>query len=261
MGRVITIANQKGGVGKTTTTVSLGAALGEAGKRVLLIDLDPQGNLTKSLGYDPNEQQLTIWSAIDASLHKKEGPSLQESIVTSEENGVDLVPGNLELSQADLDLVSAMNRERRLLRLLEPCRDEYDYILIDCPPYLGLLTVNALTAANEVIIPLQAEWLAMNGVSLLFRTISEVQTELNRQLKITGVLMTMVDKRTSHSKQVVEATRSGLAGQVPVFETEIGENSALKEAPITGKNILLYAPRSQGAQGYRALAKELINSH
>jgi chromosome partitioning protein len=281
---VYAIVNQKGGVGKTTTAVNLGAALREMGRQVLVVDLDPQGNATLHCGLNPDKQGKTVWSALSASLRMngvgvtgredadlidfdidlKSGgesrPSLEECIISAGEDGFDLVPSNLELSQADADLMSAINRERRLHRLLEPIRDRYEFIFIDCPPYLGLLTINALATADYALVPLQAAYLAMKGVNTLFRTIALVQRDLNYGLRVRGVLLTMVDRRTVHSQQVVNVARSTISRKIPVFETEIPQNVDLADAAAAGKSVLLYAPRSRGALAYRKLAEELTNA-
>lgn len=281
---VYAIVNQKGGVGKTTTAVNLGAALREIGRQVLVVDLDPQGNATLHCGLNPDKQSKTVWSALSASLQINgvrltsgedadlvdfdidlesgggNRPSLEECIISAGEDGFDLVPSNLELSQADADLMSAINRERRLHRLLEPIRDRYDSILIDCPPYLGLLTINALATADYAIVPLQAAYLAMKGVNTLFRTIALVQRDLNYGLRVRGVLLTMVDRRTVHSQQVVDVARSTISRKIPVFETEIPQNVDLADAAAAGKSVLLYAPHSRGALAYRKLAEELTNA-
>jgi chromosome partitioning protein len=281
---VYAIVNQKGGVGKTTTAVNLGAALREIGRQVLVVDLDPQGNATLHCGLNPDRQSKTVWSALSASLRmngvgaisREDGdlidlyidlepggesrPSLEECILSAGEDGFDLVPSNLELSQADADLMSAINRERRLHRLLEPVRDRYDFIMIDCPPYLGLLTINALTTADYALVPLQAAYLAMRGVNTLFRTIALVQRDLNYGLRVRGVLLTMVDHRTVHSQQVVDVARSTISRKILVFETEIPQNVDLADAAAAGKSVLLYAPRSRGALAYRKLAEELTSA-
>jgi len=281
---VYAIVNQKGGVGKTTTAVNLGAALREIGRQVLVVDLDPQGNATLHCGLNPDKQSNTIWSALSASLRMngmgvisredadlieldidlepggQSRPSLEECITSAGEDGFDLVPSNLDLSQADADLMSAINRERRLHRLLEPVRDRYDFILIDCPPYLGLLTINALATADYAIVPLQAAYLAMKGVNTLFRTIALVQRDLNYGLRVRGVLLTMVDHRTVHSQQVVDVARSTISRKIPVFETEIPQNVDLADAAAAGTSVLLYAPHSRGALAYRKLAEELTNA-
>jgi len=285
---VYAIVNQKGGVGKTTTAVNLGAALREIGRQVLVVDLDPQGNATLHCGLNPDKQGKTVWSALSASLRMNgvgvlsrgdadltdfcvlepgdeklfavSRPSLEECIISAGEDGFDLVPSNLELSLADADLMSAINRERRLHRLLEPIRDRYDFILIDCPPYLGLLTINALASADYAIVPLQAAYLAMRGVNTLFRTIALVQRDLNYGLRVRGVLLTMVDHRTVHSQQVVDVARGTISRKVVVFETEIPQNVDLADAAAAGKSVLLYAARSRGALAYRKLAEELTNA-
>ena len=286
---VYAIVNQKGGVGKTTTAVNLGAALGEIGRQVLVVDLDPQGNATLHCGLNPEEQGKTVWSALSASLRMNgvgaisredadltdlyidlepgteikfavSRPSLAECIIPAGEDGFDLVPSNLELSPADADLMSAINRERRLHRLLEPIRDRYDFVLIDCPPYLGLLTINALASADYALVPLQAAYLAMRGVNTLFRTIALVQRDLNYGLRVRGVLLTMLDRRTVHSQQVANVVRSTISRKIPVFETEIPQNVDLADAAAAGKSVLLYASRSRGASAYRKLAKELTDA-
>jgi chromosome partitioning protein len=281
---VYAIVNQKGGVGKTTTAVNLGAALREMGRQVLVVDLDPQGNATLHCGLNPDKQSKTIWSALSASLRMngmgvisredadlieldidlepsgQSRPSLEECITSAGEDGFDLVPSNLDLSQADADLMSAINRERRLHRLLEAIRDRYDFILIDCPPYLGLLTINALATADYAIVPLQAAYLAMKGVNTLFRTIALVQRDLNYGLRVRGVLLTMVDHRTVHSQQVVDVARSTISRKIPVFEIEIPQNVDLADAAAAGTSVLLYAPHSRGALAYRKLAEELTNA-
>ena len=281
---VYAIVNQKGGVGKTTTAVNLGAALRQIGRQVLVVDLDPQGNATLHCGLNPDRQSKTVWSALSASLRmngvgaisREDGdlidlyidlepggesrPSLEECILSAGEDGFDLVPSNLELSQADADLMSAINRERRLHRLLEPVRNRYDFIMIDCPPYLGLLTINALATADYALVPLQAAYLAMRGVNTLFRTIALVQRDLNYGLRVRGVLLTMVDHRTVHSQQVVDVARSTISRKILVFETEIPQNVDLADAAAAGKSVLLYAPRSRGALAYRKLAEELTSA-
>jgi len=281
---VYAIVNQKGGVGKTTTAVNLGAALREMGRQVLVVDLDPQGNATLHCGLNPDKQGKTVWSALSASLRMngvgvtgredadlidfdidlepsgESRPSLEECIISAGEDGFDLVPSNLELSQADADLMSAINRERRLHRLLEPIRDRYEFIFIDCPPYLGLLTINALATADYALVPLQAAYLAMKGVNTLFRTVALVQRDLNYGLRVRGVLLTMVDRRTVHSQQVVNVARSTISRKIPVFETEIPQNVDLADAAAAGKSVLLYASRSRGALAYRKLAEELTNA-
>jgi len=250
--RLIAIANQKGGVGKTTTTLNLGAALTERGRRVLLVDLDPQGSLTLALGLDVDSLRNTIYTALLAIV---QGEDVSLDIVRqSTSAGLDLLPANIELSQAELDLT----REPLGIYALRDSLKEahgYDYILIDCPPSLGILTANALAAAREVIIPLQADYLALKGVDLLLKTIIKIQRRANPDLTVRGIALTLADLRTLHAREVVEAARSSF--NVPIFDSIIPANVRLKEAPLTGQSILAYAPDSPGAQGYRALAQEI----
>jgi chromosome partitioning protein len=251
--RLIAIANQKGGVGKTTTTLNLGAALAERGRRVLLVDLDPQGSLTLALGLDVDSLRNTIYTALLAIV-QGEDVSL-DVIRQSTASGMDLLPANIELSQAELDLT----REPLGIYALRDALKEahgYDYILIDCPPSLGILTANALAAAREVVIPLQADYLALKGVDLLLKTIVKIQRRANPDLVVRGIALTLADLRTLHAREVVEAARSSFTN-VPIFNAIIPANVRLKEAPLTGQSILAYAPDSPGALGYRALAQEI----
>lgn len=251
--RLIAIANQKGGVGKTTTTLNLGAALAERGRRVLLVDLDPQGSLSLALGLDVDSLRNTIYTALLA-LVQGEDVSL-DVVKQSTASGLDLLPANIELSQAELDLT----REPLGIYALRDALKEahgYDYILIDCPPSLGILTANALAAAREVIIPLQADYLALKGVDLLLKTIVKIQRRANPDLIVTGIALTLADLRTLHAREVVEAARATFTN-VPIFSAIIPANVRLKEAPLTGQSILAYASDSPGSQGYRALAQEI----
>lgn len=251
--RLIAIANQKGGVGKTTTTLNLGAALAERGKRVLLVDLDPQGSLTLALGLDVDSLRNTIYTALLAIV---QGEDVSLDIIRqATASGMDLLPANIELSQAELDLT----REPLGIYALRDALKEahgYDYILIDCPPSLGILTANALAAAREVIIPLQADYLALKGVDLLLKTIVKIQRRANPDLTVSGIALTLADLRTLHAREVVEAARASFTN-VPIFNSIIPANVRLKEAPLTGQSILAYASDSPGAQGYRALAQEV----
>lgn len=257
MTRVIAIANQKGGVGKTTTTLNLGAALVEQEKTVLLIDLDPQGSLTTSLGIDPEDVEETIYNSIHASIEGEEELSIQEVIYETEAK-MDLAPSNLELSSAEMELMHATMRELILKDIIEPARSEYDFILIDCPPNLGLLTINALSCASEVLIPLQADYLAVKGVNQLMRSIYIVQKKINKSLKIAGVLLTMADIRTRHSREIIETVKETMGGSIHVFDPIIKMNVRVKDASVAGQSILEYAPDSDVAQSYRTLAKEMI---
>jgi chromosome partitioning protein len=256
---IIAVANQKGGVGKTTSTLNLGAALQEAGRRVLLIDLDPQGNLSVAAGItdiDAAYPSMGDLLALAARGKAAIGPGIDQAIVHSP-CGLDIVPSNATLSAAELGLVSALNRESVLAGLLKRVESAYDYILIDCLPSLGLLAINALRAADGVVIPVQADFLAMQGLAQIFETIAAVREQLNPQLSILGVLLTLVDHRTGHSREVVRIVRSSLDGQVNVFDTEVRLHVALKETAKAGRTILEFDPSSPSAEAYRALGREV----
>ncbi|MGZ4453963.1 MAG: ParA family protein [Nocardioides sp.] len=249
--RVIALCNQKGGVGKTTTTISLGAALGELGRKVLLIDFDPQGSMSVGLGLNPNEIELGTYQ-----LLMDPGISFDEVVVKTNVDGVDLLPANIDLSAAEIQLVHEVGREQVLSSKLQPILDRYDVILIDCQPSLGLLTVNALTAADGVIIPLECEYFALRGVALLKDTIEKVKGRLNPRLRIDGLLGTMYDGRTLHSREVMETLVAGWGDTV--FHTVIRRTVKFSDATVVGEPITTYASTSPGAESYRQLAKEVL---
>jgi chromosome partitioning protein len=258
MARIMAVANQKGGVGKTTSTLNLGAALQELGKSILLVDLDPQASLTMSVGLHPENLSQTIFDVLSATINEEQTPTLGDIIIATPA-GIDLAPANIELSGAELDLNKATMGELVLREVLSTVQERYDFILIDCPPSLGLLTINALSAANSVLIPLQADYLALKGVNLLMKTIATIQRKINRDLAIAGVFATMVDTRTLHAREVLTSVDKVLAGHVHIFNAVIKMNVRLKEAPITGESILRYATDSNVAKAYRDLAREVLN--
>jgi chromosome partitioning protein len=251
MGRVIAVSSQKGGVGKTTTAINLGACLAQESRRVLLVDIDPQGNASSGLGINGNDQKTTIYEALINQV------DLESAIQPTALANLDLVPSGQRLSGAEVELVGMMARETRLRTLLAPVRANYDFILVDCPPSLGLLTVNALTASDSVLIPLQCEYLALEGLTQLIGAIRLVQDHLNPGLRIEGVLLTMFDARLNLSQQVADEARKFFAERV--YKTMIPRNVRLSEAPSFGKPIVLYDPHSSGAESYRELAKEVLD--
>jgi len=251
MGKIISLANQKGGVGKTTTTINLGAAMAEIGQRVLLVDFDPQGAATVGVGFNPNELQETIYNVL---LDRAVDP--RSAVLKSPKAGIDVLPANIDLAAAEVVLVSEVAREQALMRALDPILADYDYVLIDCPPSLGLLTVNALTASDGVIIPMECEFFALRGMALLIDTIDKVRERLNSRLQVQGILATMFDGRTLHSREVLERVREAF-GEL-LFKTRISRTIRFAEAPVAGEAILTYAPDSSGAAQYRALAREVL---
>ncbi|HBZ11042.1 MAG TPA: ParA family protein [Bacillus bacterium] len=249
MGKIISIANQKGGVGKTTTSINLGACLAYIGKKVLIVDIDPQGNATSGAGIDKGDVNECVYDVLvdDTDIKKV----IQETAVEN----LSVVPSTIQLAGAEIELVPTISREVRLKRALDEVKDQYDFILIDCPPSLGLLTINALTASDSVLIPVQCEYYALEGLSQLLNTVRLVQKHLNQDLMIEGVLLTMLDARTNLGLQVIQEVKKYF--QNKVYQTVIPRNIRLSEAPSHGQPIIIYDPRSRGAEVYLELAKEV----
>ncbi len=248
--RVLALCNQKGGVGKTTTTINLGAALAECGRRVLLVDLDPQGALSVGLGVNPLQLEKTVYDLM------MDGAAIDDVLLQTEVDGLDLLPSNIDLSAAEVQLVNEVAREQTLRRVLKPVLPHYDLVLIDCQPSLGLLTVNALTAADGVVVPLECEYFALRGTALLIQTSEKVQLRLNPELELEGILATMYDARTLHGREVLARVVEAFGDKV--FHTVINRTVRFPETTVAGEPITTYASTSAGATAYRELAREVL---
>ena len=252
MGKAIAIFNQKGGVGKTTTNINLAACLAVKGKKILVLDIDPQGNTTSGLGISKTDMELTTYELLTS-----DDINVEDAIVHTSTEGLDMIPGSVQLAGAEVELVQLDHREKRLKAALEPIKDKYDYIFIDCPPSLGLLTINSLTAVDSVLIPIQCEYYALEGVSQLVSTIEIVKKSLNTDLEIEGVILSMFDGRTNLSIQVVEEVKKYFREKV--YSTVIPRNVRLAEAPSYGMPIVKYDPSSTGAEAYSEFADEFLS--
>lgn len=252
MGKIIAVANQKGGVGKTTTSVNLSACIASLGKKVLLVDIDPQGNATSGVGIERSDVDYCIYDAIIDEV------DVEKLIKQTKIDNLFLIPSTIQLAGAEIELVPTVSREIRLKKTLDSIKPIFDYIIIDCPPSLGLLTLNSLTAADSVLIPVQCEYYALEGLTQLINTIRLVQTHFNKKLKIEGVLMTMFDARTNLSIQVVDEVKKYF--EEKIYHTIIPRNVRLSEAPSHGEPIILFDPKSRGSEGYVDLAKEVIKN-
>ncbi len=252
MGKIIAIANQKGGVGKTTTAINLSACLAEAGKKVLVIDLDPQGNTTSGFGIEKNEIENSVYELMLDECTIRESIQPVESV-----KGMKIIPSNVDLAGAEIELLGIAEKEYILKNAVDYIRDDYDFIMIDCPPALNMLTVNAMTTADSILVPIQCEYYALEGIAQLIRTIELVHERLNDKLVIEGVVFTMYDARTKLSAEVINTVKENL--QARIYNTIIPRNVRLAEAPSHGLPIHLYDPRSTGAESYRNLAKEVIS--
>lgn len=249
--KIISMCNQKGGVGKTTSTINLGACLAEAGRKVLLVDLDPQGALSAGLNIPHEELEITVYNLL-VDRHT----SIHQAIHHTSVDGLDLVPANIDLSAAEIQLVNEVGREQTLARALRPVMRDYDFIILDCQPSLGLLTVNALTCSHGVIIPMECEYFSLRGLALLTDTVEKVRDRLNFDLEIVGILVTMFDRRTTHAREVMSRVIEVFEDKV--FDTVITRTVRFPETSVAGEPITMWAPSSQGAQQYRQLAREVI---
>lgn len=258
MSKTIAICNQKGGVGKTTTTLNLGVGLTRQGKKVLIVDVDPQGDLTTSLGYNHDTLKSTITNIMFKAINDEEITSSYGLL--KHEEGVDLIPADLDLSAMEASLVNAMNRETILKNSLESYKKHYDYVLLDCMPSLGMLTINALTAADSVIIPVQSHFLSAKGMTQLMKTISKVKKNINPQLQIEGILMTLTDNRTNLSKATIDTIRQNYGGQIKIFDTEIPIAIKAAETTTKGKSIFAYDKNNKVAKAYENLTMEVLTN-
>lgn len=253
MGKIVSIANQKGGVGKTTTSINLSSILAKKGKKVLMIDADPQGNASSGVGIDRDEIDLSVYDILINDVQA------EDVVKKTNIKNLDIIPSNINLAGAEVELVSVMSREHRLKEKLDVIKDQYDYIIIDCPPSLGLITLNAFTASNSVLIPVQCEYYALEGLGQLLNTISLVKKHLNKDIEIEGALLTMYDARTNLSNQVVKEVKKYFNNKV--YKNVIPRNVKLSEAPSYGMPISIYDPRSKGAKSYEKFVKEFIKSN